>query len=162
LRSTELSKVVRRAIQGQDVSVAMSDLAFYAPSGNGIAAFVAAPVRSIDGRVLGAVAFQLETASIDALVRDIPAVGATGQVYLVGKDRRLRTNAAQSDQPSALQLRAETEAAARSFGEVSGFVQGPGLFGLQSYAAFGRVELPGLVYGLVVEQTEAELLAPVS
>ncbi|MBC7141882.1 MAG: cache domain-containing protein, partial [Rhodobacteraceae bacterium] len=160
LRTSELARTARRVMQSPDADVLFSDFAFYAPTPGEAASFVGAPVRSVDGRVLGALVFQISAGQLTALIERQSGAGLGGLTYLVGKDHRLRTNVGEDGQ-TALKLRSTAEALKTAFRDGHVVSYENGLFGVPSLLVTGHLSRPGLDLALVHEVPQAELLAPV-
>jgi PAS domain S-box-containing protein len=96
-RNTRLSRAFRAARKAVEADfVQLVDFESYAPSLGAPAAFVAAPVFR-DGRRLGVVALQLPVDRINAVMTgdrkwEAQGLGRTGETYLVGPDRRMRSD----------------------------------------------------------------------
>ena len=96
-RDSNLAAAFRAAIDAPSSDdIHLVDLAFYRPSLNDPTSFIATPVDD-DGRRLGVLVFQTPVDEIDQVMtgnenwRD-HGLGETGETYLVGPDRRLRSN----------------------------------------------------------------------
>lgn len=87
LADSPLGKCFKKALSGG----AIADFAPYAPSGWEPAAFVGAPVMK-EGEVIGVVAMQLSTGAINGIMQERTGLGKTGEVYLVGPDRLMRSD----------------------------------------------------------------------
>jgi class 3 adenylate cyclase len=75
----------------------ISDFAFYQPSYNAPALFIATPIYS-NWKFMGIMAAQISTEALDTFVTDRGrwrenGLGETGEIYLVGEDRLMRSNA---------------------------------------------------------------------
>ncbi len=70
---------------------AFVDFAWYDPS-NEPAAFIATPIFNNDGGYIGSAAFQISLNDINALMQERSGMGETGETYLVGPDKRMRSN----------------------------------------------------------------------
>lgn len=70
---------------------ALSDTRPYPPSDNIPAQFVAAPIRK-NGKLIGVVALQLSTGAINKIMQQRDGMGETGETYLVGPDRLMRSD----------------------------------------------------------------------
>ncbi len=160
LRTTELAGTARRVMQAPDADVLFSDFSFYPPTPGESTSFVGAPIRSVDGRVLGALVFQISARQLTALIDRQSGEGLGGLAYLVGKDHRLRTNVGDR-QPTALKLRSTAEALKTAFGDDHVVRHEKGLFGTESVLVTGHVSRPGLDLALIYEVPQASLLAPV-
>ncbi|MBF0455078.1 MAG: methyl-accepting chemotaxis protein [Magnetococcales bacterium] len=84
-----LGALTRQVIQNQ--SYGMADFAPYAPSNGDPAAFIAQPVVN-DGKVELVVALQLSLASINDIMQQREGMGETGESYLIGSDKRMRSD----------------------------------------------------------------------
>jgi len=158
---TNLGQIVAKVLaKGAALPVA-SDFAAYAPSGGAPAAFIAAPVKSPEGQLLGAIAFQVGTDGLEAMLRRADGLGETGQVYLVGADGYLRSNLRLSPEPALLARRSESEAATRAFAGETGIIEALGMGGEPSHLAYSGLDFLGNDYAMVFEQDEAEMFAPV-
>ncbi len=162
LRSTNLAKVARRVIQSRNPTVLFSDFENYTASGGVPASFAAAPILSANGRVLGALVFQISVAQMNAILDRHHGNDLLLRSYLVGKDHRLRSNAAVGPTPTALVMRTDTEAIKRAFSVERSVTRELGLFGVPSILMTGQVEVPGFTFALIIEQPEAELTLPIA
>ncbi|MCP4785454.1 MAG: HAMP domain-containing protein [Fuerstiella sp.] len=68
------------------------DFAPYAPSNDDPAAFIAQPVMGADGRVQAVVALQMPMDRINQIMGVRAGMGETGETYLVGPDRLMRSD----------------------------------------------------------------------
>ena len=87
-RDSGLGKATKRALTGE---IAFEDFAPYAPSNGEPAAFIAAPILS-KGKQTGVVALQFSLEKIQAVLNERTGLGETGEVYLVGKDKLMRSD----------------------------------------------------------------------
>ncbi len=79
-----------RAKQGR---VVMTDFALYPPGGMRPAAFLAGPVKDEDGKFKGVVAVQVSAALVNSVMLERGGMGRTGETFLVGADRTMRSDA---------------------------------------------------------------------
>ncbi len=97
LAGTPFGQLVRRIMQSrQPGEVRLSDFAFYWPSQNKPAAFMAAPIYR-DGVFVGTMVAQISIEAIGGLVNDNgkwreQGLGSSGSVYIVGSDLFMRSN----------------------------------------------------------------------
>ncbi len=87
--SSNLGKLVRKV--KQDKAFAMADFEPYAPSNGDAAAFIAEPVIE-HGEVKVIVALQLSVDAINAIMQQRDGMGQTGETYLVGPDKLMRSD----------------------------------------------------------------------
>ncbi len=77
--------------QAKTGKVYLSDMAPYSPSAGAPALFVAAPITEA-GSVVGVLALQISTDAINAVMGDRTGLGETGETYLVGQDKLMRSD----------------------------------------------------------------------
>ena len=92
LKETALAKGVQKIITtGRDT---LMDCERYAPSNNKPSLFVGGIIKS-DTTVLGVLIFQIDIEAMNALVADATGLGKSGEAYIVGSDKRMRSNSRQ-------------------------------------------------------------------
>ena len=86
---SNLGTLVKQVISTR--SFGLADFAPYAPSNNEPAAFIAQPI--VHGNTIEViVALQLSLQSINAIMQQRQGMGETGETYLVGKDKLMRSD----------------------------------------------------------------------
>ncbi|MCP4041558.1 MAG: methyl-accepting chemotaxis protein, partial [Gammaproteobacteria bacterium] len=88
-RDSGLGRLFRRAMETK--GYVLEDFSPYAPSNNEPAAFIARPVMA-ENRVKVVVALQLPLEPVNAIMTKRDGMGETGETYLVGPDRRMRSD----------------------------------------------------------------------
>jgi len=188
--STSLGGLVGRALRdGAPGDVFIADYVAYPPSLDAPAIFYAAPLFD-DDELVGALAVQVDAAGINAIMsREWLAgeLGETGQVYLVGPDRRMRSDARLfvEDRASFLTRAQESEEIAdgdiremnaqdttvlfqpvttdsveAAFGIDDGVLEIEHL-GEDVYSAYEPLGIQGLDWVIIAEQARDEVLGPV-
>jgi methyl-accepting chemotaxis protein len=189
---TKLAEAYQKVKQAPNRdTVFLSDFAPYLPSYDDQAAFAAAPVFDGD-RQIGVIAMQYPIDKISEAMSSNKAwekigLGKTGDTFLVGQDKLLRTNARyviENKTAFADQLGAKLSANARStllkkettIGLVAidsdatrpalagqdGFVEFTDYRGIQSFGAYGPLKVQGLNWGLVAKIDVAEADEPIN
>lgn len=87
LKNSPLGKCFSKALNG----TALQDFEPYAPSNNEPAGFVGAPVKQ-GSKIIGVVALQLSIDAINAIMQERTGLGETGETYLVGPDKLMRSD----------------------------------------------------------------------
>ncbi len=87
-KDSGLAQAFRKAKQGATVLI---DFAPYAPSNNEPAMFLAAPILS-KGQQTGVVALQISIIKLQTILDEREGLGKTGESYLVGADKLMRSN----------------------------------------------------------------------
>ncbi|MGB3314819.1 MAG: hypothetical protein WBB85_10435, partial [Albidovulum sp.] len=127
LRSTSLSRLVRRVMHLPEADVIFADFAFYGPSGTEPASFAAVPLRDNDGKTVGALVFKIGADQVTALTLG-PAEHHHEEslTYLVGKDLKLRSDVLGFDGHSILSLRSASQTVRAAFAEGEALMLEPG------------------------------------
>ncbi|MBF0448524.1 MAG: methyl-accepting chemotaxis protein [Magnetococcales bacterium] len=100
---SNLAQLLKQVLETK--TIALSDVASYAPSHGEPAAFIAAPLLK-NGQVDLVVALQLPLEELNQILLSGDPLGPQGDIYLVGPDKRLRSDS---------KLRAETHSVLASF-----------------------------------------------
>ncbi len=87
LKDSPLGKCFNKSLN----SIALQDFEPYAPSNNEPCSFVGAPIIK-GGEVIGVVALQLPLYAINSIMQERTGLGKTGEVYLVGRDKLMRSD----------------------------------------------------------------------
>ncbi|MCF8479427.1 MAG: HAMP domain-containing protein [Rhodospirillum sp.] len=159
---TDLGNVFRAARDSaKPGSVAFFDFASYAPSHGVPASFISTPIIDPDdGTLMGVLAFQMPVERIDHLMQAHVGLGETGETYLVGGDRTMRTDSRFSKESTILSQAVDTPqvAAALSGEHVQGVFDD--YKGIPVAATAMPVDILGVRWALLAEQDEEEMLAP--
>ncbi len=165
---SNLGDLVRRVKEGK--SFAMADFALYAPSDDAAAAFVAQPVLHGD-RVELIVALQLPLKAVNAIMQERSGMGETGETYLVGPDKRMRSDSyldpkdhsvAASFQGTVEENGADTEAVRRALDGRTGRDIIIDYNGSPVLSAYAPVRIAGVTWALLAEINRSEVRTPVT
>jgi methyl-accepting chemotaxis protein len=88
--NTQLSKTVQKALTSR--SFAISDYAPYPPSNNLPAAFAAIPLVDQKNKIELIITVQLGEKTLNEIMQQRAGLGKTGEAYLVGSDKLMRSN----------------------------------------------------------------------
>ncbi len=165
--SSNLGALVRRVLQTK--AFGMADFAPYAPSNGAPAAFIAQPVVH-DGEVELVVALQLPLERINAIMQQRDGMGETGETYLVGPDKRMRSDSYLD--PTGHSVTAsfagtiqnngvDTEAVAEALAGKTDAKVIIDYNGNPVLSAYTPVKVGDVTWALLAEIDEAEVLAPI-
>lgn len=87
--TTHLAELWKKVMQSGQAE--LSDMEPYAPSNGAPAMFVGSPVRD-GGDIIGVLAFQISNEAINGIMQERSGMGETGETYLVGFDKRMRSD----------------------------------------------------------------------
>jgi methyl-accepting chemotaxis protein len=162
-RDSGLATAVRNALSGDLVTgVAFDDYSRYAPSGGAPASFIAAPIFQ-NGTAVGVLAFQMPATRINAVLTADTGLGQTGEIYLVGEDKLMRSRSrfAEPDTETILKQRIDTPSVSAALAGESGQRIGADYRGVEVLSVFQPFDFAGTTYALIAEMDTAEIFAPV-
>ncbi len=147
----------------------MADFAPYAPSKGEPAAFIAQPILA-DGKVELVVGLQLSLESINAIMRQREGMGKTGETYLVGADKRMRSDSFLDPQGHSVKASfagtierngVDTEASRAALGGETSAKIILDYNGNPVLSSYTPLDLGGAKWALLAEVDEAEVVAPI-
>lgn len=106
-KDTNLARVYREA-KANGRNAFFSDFEYYAPSGKIAAFFAAAPVYDND-KVIGVVALQTNIDQINVIMQDRVGLGETGEAYLIGPDKLMRSDSRFFEESTILKQKVDTK-----------------------------------------------------
>jgi methyl-accepting chemotaxis protein len=89
-KNSGLGKMWRRVVETKEA--VFQDFEPYAPSNNEPAAFIGYPVFDDNGQLESVVALQISLDAINEIMQQRDGMGKTGETYLVGQDKLMRSN----------------------------------------------------------------------
>ena len=160
-KDTNFADVFRKAAASNDPdAVFLEDFAHYGPSYEDPASFIASPVF-YNGEKLGVLIFQMPIDRITAVLSQKTGMGETGEVYLVGSDRLMRSNSRFESETTILRKKVDTEGVREAFAghtDVHAFAD---YRGIEVRSAFAPVNIPGVDWAILAEMDEAEAMGAV-
>lgn len=166
--SSNLGELFRSVMQSKTYGFA--DYAPYAPGGNAPAAFIAQPYVE-GGEVKFVVALQLSLKSINEIMTQRTGMGDTGETYLVGPDKRMRSNSNLDPEGRSVNASfagavsangADTEAVNNALAGESGAGVMTNYTGAQVLSEYTPLNIENVTWALVAETDLAEVEAPVT
>ncbi len=140
-------------------AVKLSDFAIYGPSGGAPASFAGAPIVS-KGQNIGVLIFQLPVSQINALLRDQAGMGETGEIYLVGADKLMRSDSRFYKESSILKQEVDTPASQKALLGQSGVEEINGYRGTSVLSAYQSIVIGDLQWALLAEVDTEEFFTP--
>lgn len=114
-RDSGLAQVFNRAKkERREGTIAISDMEAYGPSGGAPALFIATAMHDDAGQFLGVIAFQLPTDRILGIMNYTSGMGETGETYLVGADKLMRSNSRFTGESTVLKQVVDTPTVQRA------------------------------------------------
>ncbi|WP_415884372.1 methyl-accepting chemotaxis protein [Neptuniibacter sp. QD34_54] len=148
----------------------LEDFAPYAPSANAPASFIAYPIQQ-NGQFAGVIALQLSIEKIGSIMQERDGMGETGESYLVGSDKRMRSDSFLDPEGHSVIASFAGTVAKNGIDSVSvrqALNNNEGVTELIDYngnpvlSAYTSVKVGGLTWALISEIDVAEALESVS
>ncbi|MBD5772477.1 methyl-accepting chemotaxis protein [Marinomonas colpomeniae] len=166
-RDSGLGEAYRRGIKPEKGAKVFIDFSLYVPSYNAPAGFIASPIIDDDGTHLGVIIAQFPIQKLNELMAKRQGLGETGETYLVGKDKLMRSDSfldpvnhsvfASFQTPEKGSV--DTEAARRAIQGERGIGIITDYNGNSVLSAYTPLDVDGLGWNLLVEIDESEALA---
>ena len=154
---------------GQADAVAMVDYECYLPSYEAPAGFIASPVMD-NGQLLGVAMFQMPIDRLNAIMAERAGMGKTGETYLVGPDKLMRSDSFLDPKHHAVKASfadpakgaVDTEAARLALSGQTGEKIIIDYNGNPVLSAYAPIKLGSMTWALLAEIDEAEAFAAVT
>ncbi len=158
---SNLGEVFQKAVVATDKNfTVLEDFASYEPS-QGPASFIATPI--FDGaEVVGVLAFQLPIDEINAIMQEQAGMGKSGETYLVGTDKLMRSDSRFATESTILKQEVDTLSANRAFNGQIGVEVVPDYRGTTVLSAYKPLQLEGVEWVILSEMAETEAFAAVN
>ncbi len=157
--NSNLGRVYQAAANATDPNyAALVDFAPYGPD-KLPASFVAAPIFDRDGTKLGVLVFQLPVDEINTLMQQDAGLGKTGESYLIGPDKVMRSDSRFSTGGTLLSQKIDTHPANQALSGQTGVEASTSYRGTNVLSAYQPLDIPGLDWAIVAEIDQAEAFA---
>jgi len=160
-RDTGLSRAFNRAIAADgNAPTAFVDFEPYRPSNDDPAAFIARKVVA-NGRTIGVLALQMPIGRINQVMQVTAGMGDTGETYIVGADRLMRSDSRFSKDTTILKTAVRTATVARALKGESGVDIVDDYRGIPVVSAFQPFNFLGAEWAIMAEKDTAEIQMPI-
>ena len=150
-----LAEAFQKAIKGERI---LTDFKRYAASDNEPASFLAAPVKK-GNQIIGVLALQVSIEKVDSVMQERTGLGETGETYLIGNDKLMRSNSRFSENSTILEQEIDTQAVSKILSGETGVNAIKDYRGISVFSAFQPLDIPGMTWGIIAEIDESEALA---
>ncbi|QQE75452.1 methyl-accepting chemotaxis protein [Brevibacillus composti] len=154
-----LGQTVQKAAKG--LSLELSDVSRYGPSGNIPALFMSVPIFD-RGTVIGQLAAEVPLDYISRQLNRREGLGTTGKVYLIGQDKLMRTELENAGGESTLlQVKVDTEIADQVLfsNQTAATVQSTDWRGEEVLVSYDQVKVGKLTWAILAEMDMSEIMA---
>jgi methyl-accepting chemotaxis protein len=161
-KDTDLGVVFRQAAKGAEGRSHFADFHPYSPSYDAPASFISRPIYGAAGNKVGVLVFQMPVGRLNAMMQQSTGLGETGETYIVGSDKLMRSDSRFSDESTILQTLVDTESATQALEGNSGVTEINDYRGVPVVSSYGALEFNGITWGILAEIDQAEIEAPIT
>ena len=159
---TNLGKVFQLAANSDDPDFAtIVDFAPYGPQ-HLPASFVAAPIFDGNGTKLGVLVFQLPIDEINRLMTESRGLSKTGETYLIGADKLMRSDSRFGTESTLLKQKVDTASANAALMGETGVHLTENYAGKKVLSAYRPVDIPGLDWAILAEVEQSEAFSAIT
>ncbi|MCP4182038.1 MAG: HAMP domain-containing protein [Hyphomicrobiales bacterium] len=140
---------------------AFLDFKPYAPSNDAPASFISKPMFDARGTYIGVLAFQMPLEKLNTMMQQKTGMGETGETYLIGADKLMRSDSRFSEESTILKRKVDTEQVRKAFSGEAGSLIGKNYRGVDVLANFDQIEFKGTTWAVIAEIDIVEAFAEV-
>ena len=133
----------------------------YGPSHGAPASFISRPIYGAGGKYLGVLAFQMPLDKLNIMMQQKTGMGETGETYLIGADKLMRSNSRFSEESTILKRKVDTEQVRKALSGDAGSIVGKDYRGVEVLANYEHVEFKGTTWAILAEIDTVEAFAKV-
>jgi methyl-accepting chemotaxis protein len=159
-KDTDLAAVAKEAFRCRDDEVAFEDFAPYEPSHGAPASFIATSVYGRDGECLGALIVQMPIDNINDTLQMTAGMGETGETFLVGQDKLMRSDSRFAEESTILEQKVDTPTVRAALEGEAGVRLIEDYRGVEVLSAFVPMRFHGAHWALMAEKDFAEVVQP--
>lgn len=160
-KDTGLARVVQAALKSNPGTEELfADFEPYKPSNDDPASFIAKPIRRND-QTVGVLAFQMPIAGINRIMHVTAGMGESGETYLVGGDRLMRSDSRFSQDTTILKVKVNSPSVDSALAGNSGLRTVQDYRGISVLSAYQPIKFRGANWAVLSEMDSEEVLRPV-
>lgn len=161
-RNTHLAWTINGATDSPpNVKGMFSEYKPYEPSAGAPASFISEPVYD-NGKFIGVIALQMPIDRLNEIMQVTAGMGETGETYIVGRDRLMRSDSRFDEDSSILKISVNTAQSERALDGIAGSGQYADYRGVDVFSAYGPFDFKGTRWALLSEMDSAEVLQPIT
>ncbi len=158
-KDTNFSRAFRRARDaGNKDAVILEDFEPYSPSYEAAASFISSPIYD-ESRLVGVLIFQMPVGRINEIMTNNAGLGETGETYLLGGDRLMRSQSRFIEENTIGKFKIDTVAVDEVLAGKTGQQTVTDYRGAEVLSSYTPVSVEGLKWGLIAEIDKKEAFA---
>lgn len=152
-------EVINKAFLRGKERISFTDFDFYSAFGGKPAGFVSAPMTTQDGEKIGVIILQLPISKINSIMNESKGMGETGEAYLVGSDKLMRSDSRFSEESTVLKRAVESPAFFAALKGEAGTDIYIDYHGESVVGTYAKLEIGELNWVIIAEVDEDEAFA---
>jgi methyl-accepting chemotaxis protein len=162
-KDSDLGNAFRAARDNpQTGSLQFFDFKPYAPSHGAAASFISTPIHGPDGSLAGVLVFQMPINRINAVMQISAGMGESGETYIVGADKLMRSDSRFSEESTILKTEVDGETVRLALAGKTGAQMVDDYRGISVLSGYGPIKFQGVTWAILAEIDTDEALAAVS
>ena len=149
--------------------VQIQDFHPYGPVGGAPFAFIGAPIKDLSGDLLAVAVLQISLSAVNQIMQGREGLGRTGETYLVGSDRLMRSDSLLDPEHHSVQAsfenrragKVDTLASRNALAGQTGQDVITGYLGKPVLSSYSPLNIEGLNWAIIAEIDVAEAFSPV-
>ena len=139
---------------------AIVDINYYLASYDQPASFIGSPIYEND-QLIGVLVFQIPISIINKILNKTEGMGDTGEVYLVGKDKLMRSQSRFDTQMTVIKAKVDTLASQQVFAEDKDIHTMDNYLGKEVISVYAKLGIEGLDWAIIADIETDEALAAI-
>ncbi|MDX1738662.1 MAG: cache domain-containing protein, partial [Alphaproteobacteria bacterium] len=161
-RASDLGNAAKAALNNTAKdTVTFFDFKPYAPSHGAAASFIGTTIFDENNKPLGALVFQMPIGRINQLMQSEVGMGQTGETYIVGSDRLMRSDSRFSEESTVLKTSVDSQTVDMALNGEQGVATIKDYRGVEVISSYDFIDFNGTRWAVLGEVDVEEALHPV-
>ena len=160
-KDTDLANIYKATYKSKAGEKLFFDFRKYAPSADAPASFIATKILDRAGDLHGILVFQMPISRINNVMQASAGMGESGEAYIVGKDKLMRSDSRFSKESTILSQKVDSETVQDALNGETGIDIIKDYRGIYVESAHTPFNFLGTTWALIAEIDEDEILQPV-
>lgn len=160
-KNTNFSQVFRQAARLNHNSAELVDFSLYLPSYEAPASFIASPIIK-NNKTIGVLVFQIPLDKINNIMQTSKGLRDSGEIFLVAKDKLMRSQSRFSDKQNVLLQKVDTETVRAAIEGSSGTKLISSYKNIPVLSSYSPLKIEGLDWNIIAEIDKAEAFADIN
>ncbi|MBT6094942.1 MAG: HAMP domain-containing protein [Rhodospirillaceae bacterium] len=161
-KASDLAAVYKKSLDAKAGDMSFFDFKPYAPSADAPASFIGTSIFNVSGEREGVIVFQMPIGRINKVMQATAGMGESGETYIVGSDKLMRSDSRFSKESTILKTRIDSVTVRNAIEGKTGVDITPDYRNIPVLSAYFPLDFHGTRWAIMAEIDEEEVLRPVS